>query len=279
MKVIKIFALLGLVRILKHFLVRRKERERSKTGSKPAKSDTLSAPKEIQTAKKSKRSKVARSSAKAAASKKLDCRVYSVIARDQSKWLILSGRTADENDRLSLQIGRPHEVWMHVADVPGSHVVVRHDAGMEEMHDHSVAEPPEEVIKTAAGITAWNSKARDWSTAPVHITKCGCVSKEAGAPAGRVALQGNVNVMTVKPLNPAGIRKNEPLDMFAQTLYERLSPSYCGTLLLSFLLGSAVTATAIRNSQKHCRVNDGTESSKDISPQFESLLFGRDHSG
>eukprot|EP00439_Symbiodinium_sp_Y106_P049813 s251_g6.t1 len=53
------------------------------------------------------------------------CRAVLVSGKDGSQWQVLIGKSAADNDRLSLEQGRADEVWMHAAHVPGSHVVVR----------------------------------------------------------------------------------------------------------------------------------------------------------
>ncbi|CAE7877969.1 unnamed protein product, partial [Symbiodinium sp. KB8] len=53
------------------------------------------------------------------------CRVVLVSGKDGSQWQVLIGKSAADNDRLSLEQGRADEVWMHAAHVPGSHVVLR----------------------------------------------------------------------------------------------------------------------------------------------------------
>lgn len=128
------------------------------------------------------------------------CRSIGVTSKaDGSLWQVLAGKSAPDNDRLSLEIGQAHEPWMHVAGVPGSHVVVRAvgaDSG-------ATRQPPQDVLQTAAGICAYYSKSKLLPQVKVHLTKCGKVGKIPGAPAGMVLLTGGWDTLTVRPLNPA----------------------------------------------------------------------------
>jgi predicted ribosome quality control (RQC) complex YloA/Tae2 family protein len=96
-------------------------------------------------------------------------------------FVILVGRTARDNDVLSLKIGRPHDVWMHVAGESGSHVIVRNPDGLARL--------PRETMQMAAGLAARYSKARDGGRVAVHAATCADVSKPRGLPAGKVALR------------------------------------------------------------------------------------------
>ena len=96
-------------------------------------------------------------------------------------FVILVGRTARDNDVLSLKIGRPHDVWMHVAGESGSHVIVRNPDGLARL--------PRETMQMAAGLAARYSKARDGGRVAVHAATCADVSKPRGLPAGKVTLR------------------------------------------------------------------------------------------
>ncbi|CAK9055444.1 unnamed protein product [Durusdinium trenchii] len=113
------------------------------------------------------------------------CRSVMVTGTDGGSWQVLIGKSAAENDRLSLEHGQKHEVWMHAASVPGSHVVVRATESWQE-----ASQPPRDVVQTAAELCAFYSKAKSSPQVEVHITTCGQVSKLPGAPAGQVLLRG-----------------------------------------------------------------------------------------
>ena len=95
-------------------------------------------------------------------------------------WEILAGKTDRDNDRLSLKIAGPNDWWFHVAGMPGSHVVLRVPAGMD---------PPKELLKQAAAIAAYHSKARGGGVVGVSATPAPYVSKPRGAEPGKVAIR------------------------------------------------------------------------------------------
>lgn len=91
---------------------------------------------------------------------------------------ILVGRTAVDNDELSLRIGKGNEHWMHVAGYAGSHVVIRFTG--EDL--------PPETLLDAATLAAHYSQAPKGSRAEIHRTRCKYVSKFRGANPGQVQL-------------------------------------------------------------------------------------------
>jgi predicted ribosome quality control (RQC) complex YloA/Tae2 family protein len=93
---------------------------------------------------------------------------------------VLVGRTAADNDVLSLHLGAPRDFWLHVAGDSGSHVVVRNPAGLDRL--------PRDSERFAAGLAARYSKARRGGRVAVHLTTCSEVSKPRGLPPGQVQL-------------------------------------------------------------------------------------------
>eukprot|EP00933_Yihiella_yeosuensis_P070599 TRINITY_DN7872_c1_g1_i6.p1 TRINITY_DN7872_c1_g1~~TRINITY_DN7872_c1_g1_i6.p1 ORF type:complete len:338 (+),score=61.68 TRINITY_DN7872_c1_g1_i6:43-1014(+) len=133
------------------------------------------------------------------------CRSIQVDSEDGSTWQILAGKEDVDNDRLSLEEGRSHEPWMHVAGVPGSHVVVRAiSQGDKEGGRGDLVEAPQDVILKAAAVAGWYSKSRSSKNVKVHLTRCGLVGKRPGAPAGQVLLKGDFKILSVKPEDPQG---------------------------------------------------------------------------
>ncbi|MFP4201228.1 MAG: NFACT family protein, partial [Clostridia bacterium] len=91
---------------------------------------------------------------------------------------VLVGRNSRGNDYLTMRLASPNNLWFHVKDMPGSHVVLKGDWEQEE--------PPEEVLEEAAKVAAENSAARDSSNVPVDYTLVRHVSKPRGAHPGMV---------------------------------------------------------------------------------------------
>lgn len=97
-------------------------------------------------------------------------------------WEVLVGKGDAENEYLTFHLARPRDFWLHVAHVPGSHVVIR--------NPDELAEPPKEVLERAAQLAVWHSKARGaGGKVPVHFCRVAEVSKRRGAPRGQVRLR------------------------------------------------------------------------------------------
>jgi predicted ribosome quality control (RQC) complex YloA/Tae2 family protein len=95
------------------------------------------------------------------------------------------GRTAKDNDELTLRHARGNDLWLHTADVPGSHVVLRLEHG---------GEPHPEDVLDAATLAVYFSPARGRERVPVHVVHKKHVSKPKGAKPGLVQLSGGRTV-------------------------------------------------------------------------------------
>lgn len=87
---------------------------------------------------------------------------------------ILVGRNNVQNDQLSLKTARGGDLWFHVKDYPGSHVILVTEG----------APPGEASIGEAAALAAWHSKVR--GPAMVDYTPARMLKKPQGAPPGQV---------------------------------------------------------------------------------------------
>ena len=105
------------------------------------------------------------------------------------KWTVLAGRTDADNDRLSLKEARPNDWWFHVRGMPGSHVLLK------ALPDE---EPGKDILKAAAAVAAWHSKARTGGVTPVACTKAAHVTKPRGAKPGTVQIRKET-ILKVRP--------------------------------------------------------------------------------
>ena len=107
-------------------------------------------------------------------------RPYRTVRVDSFEVLI--GRSDEQNDWLTFEVADPHDFWLHVAGgVAGSHVVIR--------NPQRLAKLPRPVIKRAAALAAWYSKARQAGKVEVHVCRVADVSKPRGMPPGTVLLE------------------------------------------------------------------------------------------
>lgn len=106
-------------------------------------------------------------------------------------FVIWAGRDAKNNDELTLKWAHKNDLWLHARDVPGSHVIIRHQSGKPF---------PKDVIEYAAGIAAFNSKRKTESLCPVIVTPKKFVRKRKGDPAGAVVVERE-EVILVEPVS------------------------------------------------------------------------------
>ena len=121
---------------------------------------------------------------------------YNIIEYTLSDdWTVLAGKTDADNDYLSLKMAKPNDYWFHVRGMPGSHVVLRGKKGVE---------PGKSVLKEAAAIAAYHSKAKSGGVTPVSYTQAKHVTKPGGAKPGTVNIRKE-SVLKVRP----GIPKDQ----------------------------------------------------------------------
>lgn len=89
---------------------------------------------------------------------------------------IFVGKNNKQNDYLTLKIARANDMWLHVKNSAGSHVII--SSGGNAV--------PDEVIYYAASLAAKHSKAKGAPKTEVDYTKVKYVKKPAGAKPGMV---------------------------------------------------------------------------------------------
>jgi predicted ribosome quality control (RQC) complex YloA/Tae2 family protein len=102
---------------------------------------------------------------------------------------ILVGKGAKDNDNLTFRIARPHDLWLHAGDYPGSHVVVRNPTRKEI---------PQRTVIEAAQLAGRFSQASDDAKVVIHYTERKFLSKPKGAVPGLVRLS-SFRSITVEP--------------------------------------------------------------------------------
>ena len=108
---------------------------------------------------------------------------------------VLAGKTDVENDFLSIKFAAPNDYWFHVRGMPGSHVILRVGDGDE---------PSKDIIKQAAAVAAYHSKARSGGVVPVSFTRAKYVTKPRGDKPGTVHIRKEI-VLKVRPAVPGKI--------------------------------------------------------------------------
>lgn len=105
---------------------------------------------------------------------------------------ILVGKKAKDNDFLTFRVAKSLDLWLHAADYPGSHVVVRNDRRKEI---------PTKTLIEAAQLAAFYSDAREKPKAAVNYTEKKFVNKPKRSAPGLVRL-ASFKTIHVEPQVP-----------------------------------------------------------------------------
>ncbi len=103
---------------------------------------------------------------------------------------VLVGKNSRGNDHLTMRLASDHDLWFHVKDLPGSHVIL--PGPWDE------ALPPPHILQEAAEVAAQHSAARDSSNVAVDFTLVKHVTKPKGARPGMVIYR-NEKTLFVTP--------------------------------------------------------------------------------
>lgn len=99
------------------------------------------------------------------------------------------GKNAKQNDDLTLHYTYKEDLWLHAKDVPGSHVVIKFQAGKKF---------PKDVVERAAQLAAFNSKRKTDTLCPVVYTAKKFVRKRKGDLPGSVVVEKE-KVILIEP--------------------------------------------------------------------------------
>ncbi len=106
----------------------------------------------------------------------------------EDEFVILVGRNAAQNHKLVTERSDKSDLWLHARNIPGSHVIVKHDGRAV----------PDAVIQRAAELAAYYSAGRDDTAVDVDVTERRYVRPIKGAGPGMVTYK-NEYTLTVKP--------------------------------------------------------------------------------
>lgn len=98
----------------------------------------------------------------------------------EGKYHMYVGKDSRNNDLLTTKFAKQNDYWFHARGVSGSHAVLRVDNTKEAV--------PKNILKAAASIAAFHSKAKTAGLAPVSYTFKKYVIKKKGMEPGKVAL-------------------------------------------------------------------------------------------
>ncbi|MDP2303900.1 MAG: NFACT RNA binding domain-containing protein [Ignavibacteria bacterium] len=114
----------------------------------------------------------------------------------EEKYEFYVGKDSRSNDQLTMKFAKPNDYWFHARSLPGSHCLLK---------VHNTKEPiPKSVLKKAASLAAYHSKAKTAGVVPVSYTFKKYVTKKKGMEVGQVILLKE-EVLLVKPEIPSGV--------------------------------------------------------------------------
>lgn len=99
---------------------------------------------------------------------------------------IYVGKNNIQNEYLTWKLAKKSDIWMHVKDMHGSHVIIDSD------------KPNEDVLRAAAMLAAYYSKGRNSSSVPVNYTPVKQLKKVPNSALGFVAI-GNYKTIYIDP--------------------------------------------------------------------------------
>jgi len=131
----------------------------------------------------------AASSKAAAKAKKKEQEKQSVPHRyySQTGRIIIVGRNNRQNDRMTWREAKPTDLWLHVKNIPGSHVIVP----LNDNEDF----PDDATLEDAATLAVYYSRARGSSQVPVDYTHVKHIKKPKGAKPGMVIYDQNWSLL------------------------------------------------------------------------------------
>ncbi len=113
----------------------------------------------------------------------------------ENKYKVYVGKDSKNNDLLTTRFAKQNDYWFHARGASGSHVVLRLENTKEPV--------PKNVLKKAAALAAYHSKAKTAGVVPVAFTFKKYVVKKKGDPVGTVHLLRE-DVLLVRPEIPKG---------------------------------------------------------------------------
>lgn len=97
--------------------------------------------------------------------------------------VITVGRNNVQNNQLSLKVAKKTDIWLHVKNIPGSHVII------------SSSNPSEKTLSEAAILAAFYSKAKNSSKVEVDYVPTKLLKKPNGAKPGFVIYEGQKTLL------------------------------------------------------------------------------------
>lgn len=118
---------------------------------------------------------------------KKDLKTSKILTITEDDYTILIGKNNLQNEEVTFKLSRRNDIWLHVKDLPGSHVILKSDNLDDKM------------IEIAAQYAAYYSKAKAFPKVEVIYTNVKNVKKISGSYPGHVSIINEQNTIIVEP--------------------------------------------------------------------------------
>lgn len=112
---------------------------------------------------------------------------------------IFVGKNNYQNDQLTLKKAHKTDIWLHVKNIPGSHVII------------DSPDPSEDTLQEAGNLAAYFSKARLSAAVPVDYIQVKKIKKPNGARPGFVIYEGQQTLYTTPDEQLVQKLRNKPV--------------------------------------------------------------------
>ncbi len=107
---------------------------------------------------------------------------------------LFAGKSSEGNATLVGKIGKPDDIWFHIKDQPGSHVILK-------TNKIDLFDLPDQTVEEAASLAAWLSRSRKSSKVEIIYTQCRYIKKIPDSYPGHVNYKNEYSVI-VDPALP-----------------------------------------------------------------------------
>lgn len=117
--------------------------------------------------------------------KKVPNKIGEILKYDIDGFTVLVGKNNKQNDYITTKLANKEDLWFHVKDFHGSHVVLRTENKV----------PSPETLYKCAKLAKEHSKAKQSSNVPVDYTYVKYVKKPSGSKPGMVVYSNNKSII------------------------------------------------------------------------------------
>jgi predicted ribosome quality control (RQC) complex YloA/Tae2 family protein len=111
---------------------------------------------------------------------------------------IFVGKGARDNEKLTMTIAKVWDVYMHVRNIPGAHVIIPREHGAENSTDLRCGAVDANTLSDAAQLAVFFSQANPCLDAEVHYTWRKNVQQQPGSATGEVDPGNDLILLSVK---------------------------------------------------------------------------------